>query len=99
MTGLFLYFIPARIPEPALQIRTSGQYGQSVLRNYDALTEHELVARIIHSPVLRLPRAVALRVMHDINELALESLEKHTVTGIVGEERLRFLNPRTCDSA
>ena len=44
------------------------------------IEKHELVARIVYIPVLRLSWAVTLNMMYYIHELAVESTEEHTVT-------------------
>ena len=70
-----------------------------VLIDIDALAEDELVARIIDIPELWLARALAIDMVNDVEELAAKGGEEHAVAGIVGEEWLWLLYPRTCDGA
>lgn len=46
----------------------------------DLVEKNELVARVVNIPVLRLSRTVALYVVNNVHELALECAEEHTVT-------------------
>ena len=67
---------------------------------YDyTLSENKFVSGVIYSPELRLARSVAFYMMNDISEFALESAEQHSVSGIVGKERLRLLYPWSGDGS
>ena len=55
-------------------------YGYVLLLENDLIKENELVARIVNIPVLRLSWTVALYVVNNVHELALECADEHTVT-------------------
>ena len=61
--------------------------------------QNEFVAAVVCLPHLRFAGAVVFYVVDDVYQLALKGAEKHTVSRIVGEERLRLLNPRSGDCA
>ena len=61
--------------------------------------KNQTIARIVNLVELWLAWAVTLGMVHDIAQLTLESTEQHTMAGVVGQEGLRLLNPRTSNGA
>ena len=62
------------------------------------LAQFQVVARCIYGPYLRLAAGTAV-VVNRVEQLALEGLEQHAVTGVVAFECNLLLNPRTLDAA
>ena len=50
-----------------------------LLKN-DLVKKNELVARVVDIPVLWLSRTIALYVVNEVDELAFECAEEHTVS-------------------